>query len=136
MRTYAVVGGAMQSHAALVKLLKSTCSLQALVAGHLIQHAVVVTLPCSPCLAILGDQTAVSPQELAKFYLGLQSGLFVDMAAQTAAAIQGLSPKINVWNTGAAGKFPTQQRIHACMCHWCSCSVLPTGWMACSRSTI
>lgn len=42
--------------------------------------------------------------ELAKFYLGLQSGLFVDMAAQTAAAIQGLNPKINVWNTGAAGE--------------------------------
>ena len=45
----------------------------------------------------------MSPQELAKFYLGLQAGLFVDMAAQTAAAIQGLNPKINVWNTGAAG---------------------------------
>ena len=43
------------------------------------------------------------PQELAKFYLGLQSGLFVDMAAQTAKAMQGLNPKINVWNTGASG---------------------------------
>ena len=52
----------------------------------------------------MSDPITASRQELAKFYLGLQSGLFVDMAAQTAAAIQGLNPKINVWNTGAAGE--------------------------------
>ena len=53
-------------------------------------------------------------QELAKFYLGLQSGLFVDMAAQTAAAVQGLNPKINVWNTGAAGE--SSQRAATKLC--------------------
>ncbi|KAK9788452.1 hypothetical protein WJX73_007874 [Symbiochloris irregularis] len=40
--------------------------------------------------------------ELAKFYMALDRGLFVDLARQTAAAVQGLSPKLNIWNTGAA----------------------------------
>jgi len=33
----------------------------------------------------------------------VEKGLFTDLAAQTAAAIHGLQPKINVWNTGAQG---------------------------------
>lgn len=42
-------------------------------------------------------------QDLAKYYMALEKGLFVDLAAQTATAINGLQPKINVWNTGAQG---------------------------------
>ena len=38
-----------------------------------------------------------------KFYLALEKGLFTDMAAKTAAALHGMSPKINIWTTGAAG---------------------------------
>lgn len=41
--------------------------------------------------------------ELAKYYLALDKGLFLDMAKQTAAAVQGLSPKLNIWNTGGSG---------------------------------
>ena len=44
--------------------------------------------------------------ELAKFYLALDAGLFVELAKQTATAVQGLSPKLNIWNTGAAGIVP------------------------------
>jgi len=43
---------------------------------------------------------AVADPELVKFWLALESGLFVSMAEQTAAAVQGLQPKINVWTTG------------------------------------
>lgn len=42
--------------------------------------------------------------DLAKYYLALDRGLFLDMAKQTAAAVQGLSPKLNIWNTGSAGE--------------------------------
>ena len=38
-----------------------------------------------------------------KFYLALEKGLFTDMAAKTAAALQGMSPKINIWTQGGAG---------------------------------
>ena len=41
--------------------------------------------------------------EMAKFYLALDRGLFVDLAKQTASAVQGLNPKLNIWNTGAPG---------------------------------
>lgn len=43
------------------------------------------------------------PQHV-KFYLGLERNLFVDMAQKTAQAVQGLNPKINIWNTGASGE--------------------------------
>lgn len=39
--------------------------------------------------------------DLVKFYLGIDTGYFEKMAKNSAAAIQGLNPKINVWNTGA-----------------------------------
>ena len=42
--------------------------------------------------------------DLVKFYLGLERNLFVDMAQKTAQAVQGLNPKINIWNTGASGE--------------------------------
>ena len=42
--------------------------------------------------------------ELAKFHMALEHDLFVDLAKQTACALQGLSPKLNIWNTGAAGR--------------------------------
>ena len=38
-----------------------------------------------------------------KFYLALEKGLFTDMAAKTALALQGMSPKINIWTQGGAG---------------------------------
>lgn len=45
-------------------------------------------------------EEAATP-DMVKFYLGLQSGFFKEMADSSAAAIQGLQPKINVWNTGS-----------------------------------
>lgn len=44
----------------------------------------------------------IADPEVVKFQMALDSGLFDRMAAQTATAIQGLNPKINVWTTGGA----------------------------------
>jgi flotillin len=43
--------------------------------------------------------TAASP-DLVKYYLALETGLFTAMGDKTAKAVQGLQPKINIWNTG------------------------------------
>lgn len=44
----------------------------------------------------------IADPDVVKFQMALDSGLFDRMAAQTATAIKGLSPKINVWTTGGA----------------------------------
>ncbi|KAK9828845.1 hypothetical protein WJX72_002382 [[Myrmecia] bisecta] len=41
--------------------------------------------------------------DLVKFHLANEKGLFETLAIQTASAVQGLFPKINIWNTGAGG---------------------------------
>ncbi|EFC37272.1 predicted protein [Naegleria gruberi] len=38
---------------------------------------------------------------LTQFYLGLNSGLYPELAKQSAEAVKGLNPKINIWNTGS-----------------------------------
>jgi flotillin len=40
--------------------------------------------------------------QLLQFYLASNSGLYVALAEKSAQAIQGLQPKINVWNTGTS----------------------------------
>jgi flotillin len=37
---------------------------------------------------------------LAKFYLGLNADLYPQLASKVADAVQGLNPKIHIWNTG------------------------------------
>ncbi|GAM22805.1 hypothetical protein SAMD00019534_059800 [Acytostelium subglobosum LB1] len=46
--------------------------------------------------------TQFNNNPLAPFYLGLKSGLYKELAEANAKAINGLQPKINIWNTGAA----------------------------------
>eukprot|EP01083_Nonionella_stella_P172549 592555_1 len=41
--------------------------------------------------------------QLAQFYLGSNSDLYVKLAEKNAEAIQGLNPNIQIWNTGANG---------------------------------
>lgn len=41
--------------------------------------------------------------DLAKFSLALERDLYPQLAKQNAEAVQGLNPKINVWNTGGGG---------------------------------
>lgn len=36
-------------------------------------------------------------------YMMIEKGTYVELAMANAAAIQGLNPKISVWNTGGAG---------------------------------
>lgn len=42
--------------------------------------------------------------QLAQFYLGLQEGLPQEMARQAAQAVQGMQPKLNVWEWDGANK--------------------------------
>lgn len=58
-------------------------------------------------------EMAKAYQELAKAfggsdgllkYLMIERGVYSDLAKQSAAAVQGLQPKINVWNTGGGGE--------------------------------
>ncbi|KAF8418419.1 hypothetical protein EV426DRAFT_319388 [Tirmania nivea] len=58
-------------------------------------------------------EMAKAYQELAKAfggsdgllkYLMIERGVYTDLAKQNAAAVQGLQPKINVWNTGGNGE--------------------------------
>lgn len=44
-----------------------------------------------------------SDPALVQYYLALDKGLFEEMAMQSANAIQGLAPKINIWSTGNEG---------------------------------
>ena len=46
---------------------------------------------------------AVADPDLVKFWLALDNGLFIALAEKTAAAVQGLQPKINVWTTTSGG---------------------------------
>jgi flotillin len=39
-------------------------------------------------------------EEMVKFYMSLEAGLFVDLAKTSASAIQGLNPQIHTWTTG------------------------------------
>lgn len=39
-------------------------------------------------------------EDMIKFYLALENELYTKLADASAGAIQGLAPKINVWNTG------------------------------------
>ena len=41
--------------------------------------------------------------QLLQFYLAHNSGLYVDIAKETAVAVRDMSPKVHVWNTGGAG---------------------------------
>ena len=45
---------------------------------------------------------AAGSSEAAAAFLAMDSGFFVDMAKQAAAAVQGLEPKINVWTTSTS----------------------------------
>jgi flotillin len=45
---------------------------------------------------------AFASDEMLMKFLMLEKGLFLDMANANANAIQGLNPKINIWNTGAS----------------------------------
>lgn len=47
-------------------------------------------------------QAFKNPQ-MALQYLMLEKGLFQQLAAENAKAIQGLKPKFNIWSTGKAG---------------------------------
>ena len=47
--------------------------------------------------------TGPSGTELVKFYLGLNANLYPELAAKAADAVQGLNPKVTIWNTGAPG---------------------------------
>jgi flotillin len=42
--------------------------------------------------------------EMVKFFLAVDRNVFVDMAQKTADAINGLQPKINIWNTGSTSE--------------------------------
>jgi len=42
-------------------------------------------------------------EEMIKFYMSLEAGLFVDIANTSAKAIQGLNPQIHTWTTGGSG---------------------------------
>lgn len=42
------------------------------------------------------------PQGLIQ-YLMIEKGLYVDLAKANATAVQGMQPKLTIWNTGAAG---------------------------------
>ena len=44
-----------------------------------------------------------SDAQLTRFYLALDTNLYPKLAEENARAVQGLNPKINVWNTGAVG---------------------------------
>ena len=46
----------------------------------------------------------VADKELVKFYLGVETGYFEKMAQNAAKTVQGMQPKVNVWNTGASGE--------------------------------
>jgi flotillin len=45
---------------------------------------------------------AVGDPDMIKFFMAVDKKVFVDLAQKTADALQGLAPKINIWNTGAA----------------------------------
>lgn len=51
-------------------------------------------------MAKMLEASGNNPQ-LLQFYLASNSGLYVELADKTAKAIQGLQPKINIWNTGS-----------------------------------
>ena len=42
--------------------------------------------------------------EMIKYFMAVDTGLFRDLASKTAQAVQGMQPKINIWNTGAGGE--------------------------------
>lgn len=44
----------------------------------------------------------IGDTEMVKFFLAIDRNIFVDLANSTATAIQGLQPKLNIWNTGEA----------------------------------
>lgn len=46
---------------------------------------------------------AFSNPQLAIQYLMLEKGLYQQLAAENAKAIQGLKPKFNIWTTGKSG---------------------------------
>jgi flotillin len=50
----------------------------------------------------LNQLLTAAPSDLVKYYLALETGLFTAMGDKTAKAVQGLQPKINIWNTGDA----------------------------------
>ena len=39
--------------------------------------------------------------KLTQFYLGLEKNLYPELGDKMADAMQGLNPKINIWNTGS-----------------------------------
>ena len=47
--------------------------------------------------------SAFNNPQFALQYLMLEKGLYQELAAQNAKAVQGLSPKINVWTTSTGG---------------------------------
>ncbi len=50
---------------------------------------------------------------LTQFYLALEKDLYPELAKQNAAAVQGMNPKIHVWNTGNSTKDPMKPIIDA-----------------------
>ena len=46
-------------------------------------------------------KTMNNEHTLMQFYLGLNSGIYPKLAEESAKAVRGLNPKINIWNTGS-----------------------------------
>lgn len=44
---------------------------------------------------------AAGSQQTAQYFLGLESGLYPQLAEKAAKAVKGLNPKIHIWNTGS-----------------------------------
>jgi flotillin len=57
--------------------------------------------------------------EMVKFFMAVDTGLFRDLASKTAQAVQGMQPKINIWNTGAGGEVLANPRAQDNIAHVC-----------------
>lgn len=44
----------------------------------------------------------IKDPEMVKFFMAVDKNVFVDLAQKTADAVQGMAPKINIWNTGTS----------------------------------
>ena len=67
------------------------------------QESAGMTARLAAQAADLQQLLAAAPPDVVKFYLALEKGLFSEVAQQTASAVSGMQPKINVWTTGAGG---------------------------------
>lgn len=73
------------------------------------QHAEGIKATMEAKAAGMRELLSVADPALVKFWLSLENGLFEKLAETTAAAVQGLQPKINVWKTGGSGGDPLQK---------------------------